>query len=92
MTLFVSRNHIQSPVCVKNFVGLPLDVACAEILAQGLILGDVSRGYSDEFPEDVVILQSLAPNSCVLYGAKIDIVVCEGQKTEDLHPFRKDIQ
>ena len=91
VTLFVSRNHIQSPVCVKNFVGLPLDVACTEILAQGLTPGEISSGSSDEFAAGMVISQSIAPNSCVLYGAKIDIVVCEGQKTEGLHPFRKDI-
>ena len=91
VTLFISRNHIHSSVCVKSFVGLPCDVACAEILAQGLKIGEIREAYSVEFSDGEVVFQSLAPESYVLYGTKIDIVVCGGQKTEDLHPCRKDI-
>lgn len=91
VTLFVSRNHIHGSVCVKNFVGLPLEVASTEILAQGLNLGEIREGYSDGFAEGEVILQSIAQGSYVLHGSRIDITVSAGQKTEDLHPFRKDI-
>lgn len=91
VTLFVSRNHIHRSICVKNFVGLPLEVACSEALAQGLALGEIVECESDEFSEKTVIFQSIAPESYVLYGTKIDITVISGQMIEDLHPFRKDI-
>ncbi len=91
VTLFVSRNHIHSSVSVKNFVGLPLEVACSELLAQGLALGDIIECESDEFAAGKVIAQSIEPSCYVLHGTKIDITVCTSQKTENLHPFRKDI-
>lgn len=91
VTLFVARNHIRGSVCVKNFVGLPFDVACAELLTQGLTLGELIEQSSDEFASGEIIFQSIAPESYVLYGSKIDITVSTGPKTEDLHPFRKDI-
>lgn len=91
VTLFVARNHIHGSVCVKNFIGLPLDVACAELLAQGLTLGELIEQSSDEFASGEIISQSIAPESYVLYGSKIDITFSTGPKTEDLHPFRKDI-
>ncbi len=91
VTLFVSRNHIQSPVCVKDFVGLPLDMACAEILAMGLTLGEITEVYCQEASDGEVVSQSLVPESYVLYGTRIDIVVVASEKTENLHPFRKDI-
>lgn len=91
VTLFVSRNHIHGSVCVGDFAGLPLDVACAEILAQGLTLGEILQDHSAEFAAGEVISQSLAPHSYVLHGTKIDITISAGQKKEELHPFRRDI-
>lgn len=91
VTLFVSRNHIHSSVRVGDFVGLPLDEAAAEILAQGLTLDKIGQDYSDEFAAGEVISQSIAPNSYVLHGTKIDVTVSAGQRKEELHPFRRDI-
>ena len=91
VTLFISRNHIRGSVCVKDFAGLPIEVACAEILAQGLNLGEVIELDDNECAEGAVVSQSVAPGSYVLYGTKIDIVVGSGEKRENLHPFRKDI-
>jgi serine/threonine-protein kinase len=91
VTLFVTRNHIHGSICVENFVGLPLDVACTGILAQGLTVGEVIEQSSENFASGEVISQSIAPESYVLYGTKIDITVNIGQNTGNLHPFRKDI-
>ena len=91
VTLFVSRNHIHGSVCVNSFIGLSKELACADILSQGLMLGEISECYCDDFAEGEVISQSIAPNSLVLHGTKIDIVVCRGQKNEDLHPFGRGI-
>ena len=91
VTLFVSRNHIHGSVQVKSFVGLPLDEAATEILAQGLTLGEIKQEYSDEHDAGVVISQSISEGSYVLHGSAIDLTVSAGKKTERLHPFRGDI-
>ncbi len=90
VTLFVSRNHIHGSVRVKSFVGLPLDVAATEILAQGLTLGEIKQEYSNEHDASVVISQSVSEGSYVLHGSAVDLTVSAGKKTERLHPFRGD--
>ena len=91
VTLFVSRNHIHGSVQVKSFVGLPLDEAATEILAQGLTLGEIKQEYSNEYAAGMVISQSISEGSYVLHGSAIDLTVSAGKKTERLHPFRGDI-
>ena len=91
VTLFVIRNHIHGSVRVKNVAGLPLDEAAAEILAQGLTLGEIKQEYSDEHDAGVVISQSVSEGNYVLHGSAVDLVVSAGKKTERLHPFRGDI-
>ena len=91
VTLFVSRNHIHGSVQAKSVVGLPLDVAAAEILAQGLTLGEIKQDYSNEYDAGVVISQSVSEGSYVLYGSAVSLTVRAGKKIERLHPFRGDI-
>ena len=91
VTLFVSRNHIHGSVKVKSVVGLPLDIAATELLAQGLTLGEIKQEYSDEYEAGTVISQSVREGSYVLHGSAVDLTVSAGKKIERLHPFRGDI-
>ena len=91
VTLFVSRRHIHGSVKVKRIVGLPIDEATTEILAQGLTLGEIKQEYSNEYCAGVVISQSVSEGSYVLYGSSVDLTVSAGRKIERLHPFRGDI-
>ena len=91
VTLFVSRNHIHGSVQVKGFVGLPLDEAATEILAQGLTLGEIKQEYSNEHDAGTVIFQSVSEGSYVLHGSAVNLTVSAGKKIERLHPFRGDI-
>lgn len=88
VTLFVSRNHIKKTICVKDYVGMPLDLASAEILAEGLSLGEIVRKCSDQYPENTVISQSIAKNDLVPSGSRIDITISTGTVKEEIHPFR----
>jgi serine/threonine-protein kinase len=88
VTLFVVRNHIHAPVCVKDFVGMPLDRATTELLAEGLTLGEITGEYSDSAAKGEVISQRLKQGSLVPYGSRVDIVVSKGKGPETLHPFR----
>ena len=91
VTLFVSRNHVNAPIRVKDYTGRAIEQASAEILAQGLCLGEVLHEYSDALPKGAVISQSIAPEMLVAHGSRIDIVVSSGKRVEELHPFRGDI-
>ena len=91
VTLFVSRNHIHGSVQVKSVVGLPLDIAATELLAQGLTLGEIKQEYSDEYEAGTVISQSVREGSYVLHGSAVDLTLSAGKKIERLHPFRGDI-
>ena len=91
VTLFVSRKHIHGSVQVKGVVGLPLDEAATEILAQGLTLGEIKQEYSNEYEAGAVISQSVGEGNYVLYGSAVNLTVSAGKKTERLHPFRGDI-
>ena len=90
VTVFVSRNHVHGSVCVGDFVGRPYESAIAEILAEGLILGELTEEYSENYPEGYVLQQSLSSGSYVLYGTKIDITVNARGRDGILHPFRGD--
>ena len=91
VTLFVSRRHIHGSVKVKSVIGSPLDEAATEILAQGLVLGEIKQEYSSEYGAGTVISQSTEEGSYVLYGSAVDLTVSAGKKIERLHPFRGDI-
>lgn len=91
VTVFVSRNHVHGSICVGDFVGMPREVAIAEILAEGLTLGEITEEYSENYPEGCIIRQSISEGSYVLYGTKIDITVNARERESILHPFRKDI-
>lgn len=90
VTLFVSRNHIHGSVCVKDLTGMAQSDAITDILAQGLTLGEIVNGNSEEYALGTVISQSISPGHYVLHGTKIDIVVNTVERVEN-HPFRKDI-
>ena len=89
VTLFVSRKHARSAVCVRNFTGMPLDRAATEILSSGLSLGKVTEEWHIGATHGTVISQSIAEGSVVPYGSRIDIVVNKKVNEENLHPFRK---
>ena len=91
VTLFVSRNHVHSSICVNDLVGMPREAAIFEILAQGLTLGEISEGFDENYPAETVIAQSIMAGNYVLYGTKIDITVNAEELQERTHPFRKDI-
>jgi serine/threonine-protein kinase len=91
VTIFVSRNHRNKPVRVKDFVGMSLEEASSEILADGLLLGEIKGESVTHCPKGEVTWQSIEPESLVLYGSRIDIAVSEGDNKEELHPFRGQI-
>ena len=89
VTLFVCRKHIKGSVKVRDFVGYDQGAACAQMIADGLLVGEIRFESSDTAESGVVISQSIAAGSYVRYHTKIDITVSLGKedKFDKLHPF-----
>lgn len=93
VTLFVCRKHIKGSVRVRDLTGLDQNDACAKILADGLLVGEIALEPSDTVAKGAVISQSIAPDSYVRYHSAINITVSTGKedKIDQLHPFGRYI-
>ncbi len=79
VTLFVSRFEKIKTISVKNYNGYIIEEACLDIMAQGLLVGDISLEYSSEADEGTVIFQSLPEGALVLEGSIINLTVSQGE-------------
>lgn len=93
VTIFVCRKHVKGSVKVRDLTGLTQKAACTKILADGLLLGEITFEPSDTVEEGCVISQSLAPQTYVKYHSTINITVSTGKedKIDQLHPFGRHI-
>ena len=66
-------------VLTPSLTGLSLDGAEALLDAEGLILGEVTEGYSADAKSGTVIAQSVAANAQVLAGTIVDLTVNQEQ-------------
>lgn len=69
-------------VKVPNLKNMDTASAEAALKRASLKLGSVEKKNSDEVEKDLIISQSEAPNSEVLAGSEINIVISEGPKLE----------
>ena len=93
VTLFICRKHVKGSVKVRDLTGLDQSSACTKILADGLLLGEITFELSDTVEEGYVISQSIAAGSYVRYHSTINITVSAGKKDQidQLHPFGRYI-
>lgn len=93
VTLFVCRKHVKGSVRVSDLTGLDQGSACAKLLSDGLLVGEIFYKPSDTVGEGLVISQSLDAGSYVRYHSKINITVSTGKedKKDQLHPFGRYI-
>jgi serine/threonine-protein kinase len=76
VTLIVSLGP--PPVDVPDLVGLTIEAAKAALKEAKLRLGDVERGFSEEFPLDRIVDQEVAVGEQAPQGSTIDVVVSDG--------------
>lgn len=74
----VSRGPQPSYIPMPNLVGLTLDEARNELLENRLDLGQVSYDSSNQFFEGVVISQDVQPQSLILQGEPVNLVISSG--------------
>lgn len=76
----IDPNTIECP----DLAGYSLSQAKSIIESNSLLLGDVRYEYSNDYPMDFVMAQSLKSGGMVQKGSKINLVVCKGPKPAEL--------
>ena len=77
LILNVSGEAVYAP----PVTGYSLENAMQIIEAEGLSVGNVSQAYSADATAGTVIAQSVAPNSEVVKGTRIDLTIAQSQET-----------
>lgn len=77
LILNVSGEAVSAP----PVTGYSLENAMQIIEAEGLSVGNVSQAYSADATAGTVIAQSVAPNSEVVKGTRIDLTIAQSQET-----------
>ncbi len=70
------------PVTVTRFVGLNIDQVLDQVTSLGLTVGSVNEFHNNEYPEGVVIWQSISPGEQVDAGTVINFQVSLGSEPE----------
>ncbi len=80
LTLSGGERHVSVP----NLRGRTLRDAKFQIEQQGLKIGRVTYQGSDEYPENTIVSQSLAPKVSVKRGTHLSVVVSQGRVSEKI--------
>ncbi|MGE5479225.1 MAG: PASTA domain-containing protein [Chloroflexota bacterium] len=77
--LIVSKG--KQTVTVPYLLGKEMRNAQVELMRRGLDLGEVFYGYSEVFPRNTIMAQSIQNGQTAAYGDKIDITLSQGSET-----------
>lgn len=76
------KNMVKMP----NLLGASQTAAVSTIVDAGLVVGDVERRYSDEYPKGTIMWQLYDEGAEILPGSSIDIIISKGAKGESQVP------
>jgi serine/threonine-protein kinase len=77
-TVRLIYNPAKQAVEVPDLIGKTLEQAQAELLALGLLVGEVTTRVDATAPENTIIDTAPRPGEAILPGAVVDLVVSEG--------------
>lgn len=75
VTLYVAQNSVKIP----SLYGKTLQQATDELSALGLSVGDVTYDYSDEYDTGCVMSQGIEPETKVVKGTSVTVVISSGK-------------
>lgn len=84
--IYLTISKGKETVKVPHLKGLPIRKARVEIIQKGLQVGNITYEFNELFGKDTVISQDQAPNSEIVYGESLDIVVSKGSEKQTLVP------
>lgn len=85
VTVYVSKEKVDLTRRVPNLEGLTQEDARTALQNNGLVLGVVTEGFSDQ-PEGVVYAQSIAPDTETRVGTAVDVAVSLGVESAIVAP------
>jgi len=71
-------------VTVPELIDLPREIAEAELVRAGLVVGTVSSEPSDDVDAGIILRQSPLPDRSVTEGSEVDLVVSAGQDVTEV--------
>lgn len=81
--LKISKGPKPTPVLVRSVIGLTVDEARDVLEEAGLVLGEITSEESSRFKKGTVMDMSPKPGIEVDPGSSVDLVVSEGQSTQN---------
>lgn len=76
-------NEKESGVTVPSLVGMDLESAQNEIIANGLSVGTIREEFSDKYNAGIVIRQGVGSGATVDQGTSVDLTVSKGKQEEE---------
>lgn len=76
--IFITISKGKETIQIPNLIGISVRQARVLIYNNGLNIGDIQYRYSDNYPKDSVISQSIAQGRELIYGDTINLVVSKG--------------
>lgn len=81
--LFVSKGQDPEKQIMPKLVGISLDEAKIKLTEFKITVNNVSYNYSDEYANNVVMIQSVEPGKEILTGESVNLVVSKGKSSGD---------
>ena len=85
VSLVISHGQ-KNMVKMPKLLGASQTAAVTAIVDAGLVVGDVERRYSDEYPKGTVMWQIYDEGAEIIPGSSIDIIISKGEKNESQVP------
>lgn len=76
--IFITISKGKETISMPNLIGISVRQARVLIYNNGLNIGDIQYRYSDNYPKDSVISQSIGQGKELIYGDTISLVVSKG--------------
>lgn len=84
--IFLVVSKGKETVPVPYMIGSNMRNARVVLLQRGLEMGRVDYQFSDYYPKDTIISQSIQAGKYVPYGSRLDIVISKGSETQSIVP------
>lgn len=84
VTLYISKGVESVTTVVPNLKGMKESEARSVVELSGLTYGTSTKDYSNDYEKGIIIAQTLTPGSEVANNSRIDVVVSNGKKPEDV--------
>lgn len=86
ISVVISKGRSIKEVAMPGLLGKSLDSAKAEIESAGLKVGDVTYGYSADYPSGQVIEQQYSSGTSLTEGTSVNIKVSKGAEPQPEEP------